>query len=826
MGQRAWSFCPLPLTLCHKPKNMIQNYFKIAIRSLLRNKSYASINAIGLAVGIAACLLLFLIVQFESSFDNFHTKKDRIHQVVSEFHYGGVSYGEGSPMPVPMALRTDYPQLEKVAGIAATGAQINIYNAKKQSVEKKFKDEGGMFYAEPEFFEMFDFPMLSGDPKTMLSEPYTAILTQEMAEKFFGDWKSAIGKTFTRDNEKEPYRITGILKNIPKNTDFPLKIVLSYKNFLINNKGNANDWESVSGSWNCFILLPPQMTEKQFNALMPAFEKKHKTADQRARVRNFIRPLTESHYDSRFDNFAGHTISPEMIMVLELIGVFLLLVACVNFINLATAQAVNRSKEVGVRKALGSNRGQLRNQFLGESALITLISVILALVLAQLALPFMNDLLHYPLSLSFIDNPILLLFLAIIAVVVIFLSGFYPALVVSGFNPILALKSKITAKSIGGISLRRGLVVSQFVIAQFLIIATLVVVNQMNYFQTASMGFDKEAVIRVPVPSDSLDLLKYDMLKTQLKQETGIKSVSIAFRLPADNNNWNSPFQYDHRPKDTDFSGFLNWADADYFKTFDLKFVAGKAYSPSDTVQGYVVNETMVKKLGAKKPEEVLGKEINFWGGKMKAPIVGVIKDYHATSLHGAIPPLVIASNRNFFNVIGIKLQAQNMQSGLASVEKIWSKLFPNYIYEYEFVDKNIENAYQQERQLSILYEIFAGIAIFISCLGLYGLVSFMAVQRTKEVGIRKALGASVAHIVYLFSKEFTLLIGVAFIIAAPVGYYFMNDWLKQFEYKIDLSVGIFLLAIAGSIAIAWLTVSYQAIKAALVNPIKSLRSE
>ncbi|MBA4850859.1 ABC transporter permease [Emticicia sp. BO119] len=805
---------------------MIRNYLKIAFRSLLRNKSYAFINAIGLAVGIAACLLLFLIVQFESSFDNFHTKKERIHQVVSEFHYGGISYGRGAPMPVPLALRTDYPQLEKVAGIAGTGAQINIYDAKTKSIEKKFKDEGGMFYAESEFFEIFDFPLLSGNPKTMLAEPYTAVLTQEMAEKLFGDWRSAIGKTFTRDNEKEPYRVTGVLKNIPKNTDFPLKVVLSYKNFLINNKGNADDWESVSGSWNCFILLPPQMSEKQFNALMPAFDKKHKTPEQRSRVRNFIRPLSESHYDSRFGNFAHHTISPEMIWVLEIIGAFLLLVACVNFINLATAQAVNRSKEVGVRKALGSNKAQLRGQFLGESALITVISVLLAILLAIIALPFLNTLLNYKLSLSFTDNPVLLLFLLIAAVVVIFLSGFYPAMVISGFNPILALKSKVTAKSIGGISLRRGLVVSQFVIAQFLIIATLVVVSQMNYFQTASMGFDKEAVIRVPVPNDSLDQVKFQSLKTQLQEQTGIKNVSIAFRLPADNNNWNSPFQYDHRPKDTDFSGFLNWADADYFKTFDLKFVAGKGYSPSDTVQGYVVNETMVKKLGAKSADEVLGKEINFWGGKMKAPIVGVIKDYHATSLHGAIPPLVIASNRNFFNTIGIKLEAKNMQSGLDAVEKIWTKFFPNYIYEYQFVDKNIENLYQQERQLSTLYQLFAGIAIFISCLGLYGLVSFMAVQRTKEVGIRKTLGASVGHIVYLFSKEFTILIGVAFLIAAPVGYYFMNDWLKQFEYKIDLGAGVFLMAIVGSIMIAWLTVSYQAIKAALVNPIKSLRSE
>ncbi|WP_198424808.1 ABC transporter permease [Spirosoma endbachense] len=804
--------------------DMLRNYVKIAFRNLSRNKAYSFINIAGLAVGIAACLLVFLVVQFELSFDNFHTKKDRIYQVVSEFHYGAVSYGEGVPLPVPTALRLDYPQLEKVAAIVAGGGQINIYDSKKQIIEKKFKDEGGVYYAEPQFFAMFDFGLLAGNPQTALSEPNTAILTQETAEKFFGDWKEAIGKTINVGNGKDFYRVTGILKNIPANSDFPLKVVLSYKNFL-QGSSNRDDWESVSHNWNCFILLPQNVSPDQFNSWMLAFDKKHKTPYQLSRVRNFIRPLDEVHFDSRFSNFSDHTISPEMIHVLELIGVFLLLVACVNFINLATAQAVNRSREVGVRKALGSNRGQLTSQFLGETTVITIASLFIAVLLAQLTLPFLNQLLHFSLHLSFIDNPTLLLFLAVTAIVVIFLSGFYPAWVLSGFKATLALKSKITAKTIGGISLRRGLVVTQFVIAQVLIIVTVVIVRQMSFFQTKSLGFDKETIVRVPIPNDSISRTKFDLLKTQLVQQSGIENVSFAFRAPADKWTWNTPFRYNRNLKETDFSALLNWADADYFKTFNLPIIEGKAYSASDTVQGYVVNETLVKRLGVKNLRDVIGKEISVWGG-MKAPIVGVVKDFHAHSLHGAIPPVLMASRKNNFGLIGVKLQPQNIKGGLASVEKIWTRIFPNYIYEYEFLDKSIARFYEQEEQLSILYKLFSAIAIFISCLGLYGLVSFMAVQRTREVGIRKVLGASVSQIVYLFSKEFTILIGVAFVIAAPVSYYFMQKWLEKFEFRIPLSIGIFLIAIGLSVLIAWITVSYKAVRAALMNPVNSLRSE
>jgi ABC-type antimicrobial peptide transport system permease subunit len=507
-----------------------------------------------------------------------------------------------------------------------------------------------------------------------------------------------------------------------------------------------------------------------------------------------------------------------------LIGIFLLVIACVNFINLATAQAVNRSKEVGVRKVLGSSRTQLAMQFIGETALITFCALTLAIVMAALALPFLSRLLEVQLHFPF-DGTVLL-FLFGVFVLVTLISGSYPALVLSGFNPINALKSKVAPKITGGISLRRALVVLQFSIAQILIIGMLVVVSQMAYFKNSDLGFDKDAIVAIGVPGDSLSKTKYQYLRSQLLAQPGIKSISYSFAAPSDYGSWSSDFKFDHSTKTTDWEASFKWADTTYFKLFNLQFVAGRPYFNSDTVREFVVNETLVKKLGFRNPQDIIGKELNFWNGKKVAPVVGVIKDFHAASLRDPVPPIVMGAWKDLYRTMTVKLQPQGVTETLAHIEKAWTEAFPDNVYEYQFLDERIATFYKQEAQLSLLYQIFAGIAIFISCLGLYGLVSFMAVQRNKEVGIRKVLGASVQSIVYLFSKEFTLLIVVAFAIAAPVAYYFMHQWLANFTFRIDLSWTIFLLAILASVFIAWLTVGYKAVKAGLANPVKSLRTE
>ncbi|MDB5229871.1 MAG: FtsX-like permease family protein [Chitinophagaceae bacterium] len=803
---------------------MIKNYFKTAFRNLKRNKTYAFINAMGLAVGIAACFLIFLVVRFETSFDNYHAKGKSIYRVGTAFHnQDGISYSEGVSFPVAKTLRLDFPQIKQVASLYRNNGQITALNG---NVEIKKLNEHHFYYAEPQFFSMFDFKWLAGNARTSLNNPNNAVLTQATAEKFFGSWKAALGKTIKYEN-KDLYTITGILKNPPPNTDFPLSIVVPYSALQHTYiKNNLNDWVSTFGGASTFVVLPPELPVTKFNALLTSFAKKHKPVEY-AKDGYVAQPLSEIHFDERFGNYRNHTFSHSLINALSLIGIFLIVIACVNFINLATAQAVNRSKEVGIRKVLGSKRSQLAWQFLGETALIVTIALAAAIIIAESALPFLNSLLEVEIKMNFFTDPSLILFVVCMAVSVTILSGLYPAIILSGFSPITALKSRVTSKMVGGISLRRGLVILQFSIAHVLIIGMLIVVSQMNFFTNASLGFTKAAIVNVPVPGDSITHSKLDYMRDQFRANPDIQDVSFSYASPSSaNNNWSSDFKFDHSPKSTDFSAALKWADPNYFKTFDLKFVAGRPYFLSDTIKEFVVNETLIHKLGITDPKQAIGKQINFWDGGKIGNIVGVIRDFNSYSLREPMAPVVLSTWKDVYQTINIKIKPGSEKAVLPFIEKLWTSSFPDYVYEYKFLDETIENFYKQEEQLSQLYKIFAGIAIFISCLGLYGLVSFMAVQRTKEVGIRKVLGASVSNIIYLLSKEFSLLIIIAFIIAAPVAYFIMHKWLQNYTYRIHLGAMIFIVALGSSVIIAWITAGHRALQAAKANPVKSLRTE
>jgi ABC-type antimicrobial peptide transport system permease subunit len=440
-------------------------------------------------------------------------------------------------------------------------------------------------------------------------------------------------------------------------------------------------------------------------------------------------------------------------------------------------------------------------------------------------LPYISSILELPLHISFTKNPTIILFLLLTAVIVILLAGFYPALVLSRFNPVAAFKSKVAAGKTKGISLRRGLVVFQFVVAQALIIGTIILVMQMNYFRNYSMGFDKEAIVNIAFPDDSTGRTKLDYLKNKLLAIDGVKSASFSYASPADNGNWSSNFHFDHAAKETDWNANLKWADADYLKTYCITLVAGRDLNPSDTVREFLVNETLLKRLGIKDPQQALNKEIDLWG-EMKFPIVGVVKDFNAMSLRQGLVPVLITTAKNFYGTAGIKLDTKDMSSTLKNVETLWNETYPDFVYEQRFLDAKIENFYGQESKLSNLFKIFAALAIFLSCLGLYGLASFMAVQKTKEVGIRKVLGASVNNIIFLFSKEFLLLIGIAFLIAAPLAWYFMHGWLQDFVYRVNISWWVIALAGLMAVVVAMLTISFKAIKAAVANPVKSLRTE
>ena len=804
---------------------MLKNYIKTAWRSLLRNKSYAIINVIGLAIGIAACLLIFLVINFETSFDNYHTKKNHIYRLLSKRTSSeGIKIRAGVPFPIAEGLRVDYPQLPLVASALNDANQQISVNDNAGQV-KRFKEKD-LYFTEAQFFDIFDFTWLAGSKSNALTQPNTVVLTQQIAEKYFGTWDNAMGKTI-KYNNKIDLKVTGILKNLPLNTDLPVNIAISYSTIKGTDYGNnLQDWQSIFGSHSCFIVLPDNISEAKFTNDLVAFMKKHKP-NQAKQEALLLQPLPQMHYDTRAGLFSGQVFSKDLIKAFSLIGLFLLIIACVNFINLATAQAVNRSKEVGIRKVLGSRRKQLIFQFISETFIITLFAITLAIIISEAALPGLNNLLEIKLNAGFIISPVIMLFLAGVLIGVTLLAGMYPAIVLSGFNPIAALKNKISTGKANGITLRRSLVVLQFSIAQVLVIGTIVIISQVDHFKNSALGFDKDAIITVTLPGDSLSRLNMKSLQRDIMQQAGVKDFSYSFTSPSDNTNWGTPIRYDNATEETDFKVNLKWADNEYFKLYNIKFIAGGPYIKSDTVQGYVVNETLLKNLGVTDPKEAIGKTINIWDDKnLTQKIVGVVKDFNVSSLREQIPPVVMASWAGQYGIANIKLKPANIKPTLATIEKLWTATFPDNIYEYKFLDDKIASFYKKESQLSQLYKIFAGIAIFISCLGLYGMVSFMAVQRTKEVGIRKTLGASVANIVYLFSKEFTLLIVIAFVIAAPVAWYFMNQWLQAFTYRIKPGAGIFILTISISIIIAWLTVGYKAIKAALVNPVKSLKSE
>lgn len=815
---------------------MLKNYLKTAYRSLLRKKSYALINIAGLAVGVAVCMMIYIIIQLQTSFDDFHSNKRRIYRILTESHHAGdagISKVKDVPFPLPTALKKSFSQIDKVAPIFASHDDQLLISNNNGTTVKAFKEAKGVFFTEPSFFSMFDFPLLAGSYES-LKEPNNVLLTKEVAEKYFGNWKTAIGKSiklqvggYLFEHGTELLKVSGILASIPENTDFQLKVVVAYNTgFTGSIIATSNDWEDrTNAGFGCYIMLQPNVSVTDFNTQLKLYAAKVQSPLNKDN--HFAQPLSEVHYDIHAGNYSNNTISKELLNVLWLIAAFILLIACVNFINLSTAQAVNRAKEVGVRKVLGGNKSQLRTQFIIETFLIVLFAVVIATGITFLAMPYVSKLLELSLSFKALSSLSNVFFLILITVVVTVLAGFYPSIVLSGFNPINALKSKLNVNAGRGVSLRRGLVVFQFIIAQALIIGTLIIIKQMGYFMNQPLGFDKEAVINVPFRVDSLRISRLDYLQNKLMQVNGIQAVSFASNTPVEDGNdtW-STFKFDNSAKEESFKVITKFADTSYVPTYKLPLVAGRNLKASKFTQEFLVNESLVRSLGFTKPEEILNKEISIWGDQIKCPVVGVLKDFNDRSLRDDLAPLLVTTNNTMYNQAGIKLATSNMSATLASVKQIFEQTFPDFVYEYNFLDDKIASFYKQESQLAELYKIFAAIAIFLSCLGLYGLASFMAVQRIKEVGIRKVLGATSGNIVYLFSKEFILLILIAFFIATPIAWYFMNNWLQDYVYRISISWWLFAVSGISAIVIAIGTISFQAIRAAMASPVKSLKSE
>ncbi len=804
---------------------MFKNYLKIAWRNIIRRKGHAVINIGGLAVGMAVCLIIFIIIQFELSFDGYHQKKDRIYRVLTEFHHENVPEpftGYGVPYALPSELKAAMPQIEKSSVIfSANNTQFQVLDESGNSV-KKFKEEDGVLFTEPELFGIFDFEWLAGSPAS-LKEPNHVVLSRETAERYFGDWEMAMGKSI-KANNSELVEVTGVLENVPANSDLQFKIVISYGTGGTSQLAASDDWESINGNFGCYVLLPSNVSESWANTQLDLLSKE-KRPDESENTQ-ILQSLAEVHFDTQSGNFSHKSISFEMMNVLWIVAGFILLIACVNFINLSTAQTVNRSKEIGIRKVLGSNRTHLKLQFLIETFLIVLLSSIIAVAIIVFSLGYVSGLLDLSLDTNLINWTQLMIFLTFMTLVVTLLAGFYPSVVLARYKAIEALKSKVAKAGSGSISLRRSLLVFQFAVTQALIIATIIIVRQMDFFTSQPIGFEKEAVVNISLPRDSVARTKWNYLRNELVAINGIKNVSYSSNTPQDGNNHWTDFTYNKATEGTDFYSVMKAADHEYIDTYKIPLVAGRNIKSLENSTEFLVNETLLKKLGVHDHEEALNKEIDLWGGAIKGLIVGVMKDFQDRSFREEIAPVMLVSGEDMYSQVGVKLETNETMETLVSVEKVWNQIFPSYVFEYRFLDDKIEGYYEHEKRISQLYQLSAGIAIFLSCLGLFGLASFMIMQRTKEAGIRKVLGATMNNIVYLFSKEFIVLIVIAFGIAAPIAGYFMNIWLEEYAYRLDITWGVFALGGVMTMLIAMITVGYQAIKAARQNPVKSLRTE
>ncbi len=803
---------------------MLKNYFTTAVRNLWRSKGSTIINVSGLTLGVATSLILFLLVRSQTSFDKYHTKLDRIYRVVQQSDgNNGKSYDAGVQPVLWEAFKNDFPEAEEVVFTSYHGSGSLVTIPQPQGEPKKFGDDNNLVFTQPSFFKIFDRKILSGDVNKVLQEPNEAVVSKKSAVKYFGK-EDAIGEVLEFDGKE--YKVTAIMEDYPDNTDFPFNVMLSY--ITIKKSKDEVGWTSIWSDEHCYFLLKEGSSIAEIERRLPDFYKKHIGEKNRDHSEYHTQTLASVHHDDRYDNYNYKTTPYRQITAMSVIGIFLIVTACINFINLVTAEAIKRSKEVGIRKTLGSSRGQLIAQFLGESALVTIFSVVLALGLAQITLPLLNVFLHSTLAIR-LDDPTLWLFVLILTAAVSILSGLYPSFVVSGFKPVFAIKNQIGNRNSSGFNLRRGLVVLQFVISQFLIISTIVIVMQMDFFSKKDLGFRKEGVVNIPIPENvrggfSDGSSKMRTLREELIKVKGVEMASLCSYPPSSGSV--STTNLNIEGKEGEFDVQLKRIDGNYVELYDLKLLAGSNVLDLDTAQGFIVNEKLVNLAGFNTPQEMMGQRIKFGGKNMYLPVVGVVQNFHTMSLHDPIEPAALFNGIRSYSTISLKVDVRSFKESLKQIQQKWEAAYPNHIFSYQFLDEEIKEFYESGTHMSTMITVFTSIAIFIGCLGLFGLATFMANQKTKEVGVRKVLGASVESIILLFSKEYVKLILIGFLLAAPLAWYVMKGWLDHFAYKIELGPTIFLIGFGVAFVIAILTVGYRSLRAATANPVNSLRSE
>lgn len=802
---------------------MFKRFLLSTFRNFKKNKSYTLINILGLAIGITCSLLIFIVIQFELSFDTFHSNKDRIYRInIDSERPSGMSYMPATPYPIAKALTTEFPEVEKVALVRYDNQ--GSFTIEGQP-ENAFQEENGVVVTNSNFFELFDIEWISGN-KEVLSEPNTAVISRDVALKYFNsiDPNTVIGKTL-KYNDQYSVNVAGLIENQPSNSDLPFTIFLSEATFK--QEIDYEQWGRIEYSVQHFLLLAENTDVPALQAKLPVMVEKYTSERFAKRMVNSLQPLSTLHFDTKYGNFNARVVAKETMYSLGIIGLILLITACINFINLATANATKRSKEVGIRKVLGSDRNQLIAYFLGETSIITMVAIMISVLLAKLSYPYIVEIIGFSPSMNFLQDGQLTLFLLIVAVVVVVFSGIYPAIVSASFTPAQALKSNTNPKS-GGTLLRKGLVIVQFAISQILIVCTFVVANQMDYFLNKDLGYNKEGIISIQLPqSANPDLASYNKIVDMLSAIPDIEAFTLANGAATSSNIWMHSYSFEGSAPDGHYIVQMKYGDDNYIKTFEMNMLAGRVYRKSDTLSEVVINEKMMNEMGVNEPDEVIGKFIGLGrGSSNQVKVVGVVNDFNLSSLHDPIQPAAIGSNVQNYYSANIRLTGDHVKDKIAKIEAGWNGIYPAENFEFQFLDEELAGFYEAEERISNLFVLFSGIAIFIGCLGLFGLISFMANQKTKEVGIRKVLGASIPQIMYLFSFDFLKLVLIAFVIAGPLSYYYMNEWLNEFTFRIDIGAGIFVSAILTSVVIALITMSYRSFQAASANPVNTLRSE
>ena len=799
---------------------MFKNYLKIALRNLKKHAGYTIINILGLAIGMTCCVLIALYVWDEVTYDRFHENAERIYRLrIERYASGGESELTATASgPMAPAILQDFPQVEQAARISQRTYLV-------EQGDRRFYEED-FFWADSSFFEVFSFPLLRGNPATALTAPYSVVLTEAMAQKYFGR-ADPMGQVLTI--EERDLTVTGIVEAAPAQSHFRFDFLGSFTTLEVLAEEPSSEWNWWSLSYYTYLLVAEGASIEALQEGLRELPSRY-IGDQESvsgyRQFLYLQPLTDIHLTSHYRYELQPNSYTAYVYIFSAIALFILLIACINFMNLATARSAQRAQEVGLRKVLGANQGQMIKQFLGESVFLSLLALVLALVLIQVLLPAFNQLASKELALHYIQQAPLVLAMVVFAVVVGLIAGSYPAFVLSSFRPVEVFKGRVR-KGASGVFLRQGLVVLQFAISLVLIVGALIVFQQLDFMQTKNLGFEKEQMLVLRVRNNEAVIESYEAFKDELRKQPAVLNAAFSSSIPG-RDQFTNVISRQQGMNEEGQTMYILAADYDFAETYGLEMVTGRALSeeyPSDDTSAFVINEAALKALGWQTPDEALGQELTRQFSDTRE-VVGVVKDFHFQSLQHSIDPIVFQIRQSWYGYVSVRIGTDDVPATMAAIDAVWQTFSPDRPLEYFFLDDDYDRQYRTEQQISKIMTVFTMLALFIACLGLFGLAAFTAEQRTKEIGVRKVLGASVAGIVLLLSKDFVKLIGIALVVAVPLGYFGANWWLNDFAYRIDISWPIFLIAGLTALGVALLTVSYQSVRAALADPVKSLRYE